>query len=76
MGKPYEDLSVVDIGCGSGAISLALVHSLSGLRVACVDQSKLACHLTLENARSLNLVSGARFIKIDRSETFKNRSFS
>ena len=53
---PAEDKTVVEVGCGSGAISLALVHSLPGLRVTCLDQSKMACDLTMENARNLNLV--------------------
>ncbi len=54
---PAVEKTVVEVGCGSGAISLSLVHSLPGLRVTCLDQSKMACDLTLENARNLNLVN-------------------
>jgi methylase of polypeptide subunit release factors len=48
---------VVDIGCGCGAISLALAKALPGLKVIAVDQSKMACDLTVENAENLNLVT-------------------
>ena len=75
---PRGDLKVVEIGCGSGAISLALVHSLPGLHITCLDQSRMACDLTLENATNLNLVTlnrgGLRFVHfqfiiLDKSST-------
>ena len=54
--KPFESLNVVEIGCGSGAISLALAKALPGLGIVAADQSRMACQLTEENAENLNLV--------------------
>ena len=48
-------MNVLDIGCGSGAISLSMLKAQSKIQVIAVDQSKSACALTLENAVVLNL---------------------
>ncbi|XP_056156849.1 MTRF1L release factor glutamine methyltransferase [Lampris incognitus] len=45
----------LEVGCGSGAISLSLLKSLPWLRVIALDQSKDAVNLTRENALSLGL---------------------
>ena len=47
--------NVMEMGCGSGAISLSLLDANSKLKITAVDQSKAACALTLENAIGLNL---------------------
>ncbi|XP_068244459.1 MTRF1L release factor glutamine methyltransferase-like [Palaemon carinicauda] len=52
MGRPR----VLDIGCGSGAISLALLKNVSDLRCVALDQSRHAIELTEENATSLGVV--------------------
>ena len=46
---------VVDIGCGSGAIALALKFERPALEVWATDISPDAIELTLENAKRLNL---------------------
>ena len=51
-----ESVKVVEIGCGSGAISLALAKALPGLGIVAADQSRMSCQLTEENAENLNLV--------------------
>uniref|UniRef100_A0A672PX52 HemK methyltransferase family member 1-like n=1 Tax=Sinocyclocheilus grahami TaxID=75366 RepID=A0A672PX52_SINGR len=49
------DLRCLEVGCGSGAISLSLLHSIPQLRVFALDQSQTAVSLTMENANRLGL---------------------
>jgi release factor glutamine methyltransferase len=46
---------VADVGCGSGAIGLALAHELPALGVVMTDVSAVAVELAGENTRSLGL---------------------
>ncbi|CAL1609476.1 unnamed protein product [Knipowitschia caucasica] len=48
-------LSILEVGCGSGAISLSLLKSLPQLTAVALDQSEDAVNLTKENALSLGL---------------------
>lgn len=41
----------LEIGCGSGAISLALLRALPKAQGVAIDQSEMACQLTLSNAQ-------------------------
>lgn len=50
-----KKFKILEIGCGSGAISLSLLNSLPKVDCFAIDQSKLACRLTMENAQILNL---------------------
>ena len=47
-----EKLRILEVGCGSGAISLSLLKEApsDSIRVTAVDRSRLACSLTMENA--------------------------
>uniref|UniRef100_A0A671QQ47 peptide chain release factor N(5)-glutamine methyltransferase n=1 Tax=Sinocyclocheilus anshuiensis TaxID=1608454 RepID=A0A671QQ47_9TELE len=49
------DLRCLEVGCGSGAISLSLLRSIPQLRVFALDQSQTAVCLTMENANRLGL---------------------
>lgn len=49
------DLRCLEVGCGSGAISLSLLRSIPQLRVFALDQSQSAVCLTTENANRLGL---------------------
>lgn len=49
------DALVVDVGCGSGAIALALAHFLPQVQVLATDVSPAAVELTAENASLLGL---------------------
>ncbi|KAI8782364.1 MTRF1L release factor glutamine methyltransferase [Biomphalaria glabrata] len=51
-----ERPTVLEIGCGSGALSLSLLKKCPKLQVVAVDISPTACSLTQENARSLGLM--------------------
>ncbi|XP_011297700.1 hemK methyltransferase family member 1 [Fopius arisanus] len=46
---------VLEIGTGSGAISLALAHSCDKVHCIAIDQNPHACDLARENCRNLNL---------------------
>lgn len=51
---PDENFKILEVGCGSGCISLALLKSLPNVRqIVAIDQSKVACELTEENAKKL-----------------------
>ncbi|KAJ8686224.1 hypothetical protein QAD02_022018 [Eretmocerus hayati] len=45
----------LEIGCGSGAISLSLLHSVKNVIMIAIDTNPHACELTLRNARELAL---------------------
>ncbi|KPP78045.1 hypothetical protein Z043_102500 [Scleropages formosus] len=48
-------VAALEVGCGSGAISLSLLHALPQLQVIAVDRSRDAVALTRENAHRLRL---------------------
>jgi release factor glutamine methyltransferase len=47
---------VLDLGCGSGCVGLALLHERAGLRVDAVDVSAAACAVARGNAERLGLL--------------------
>ncbi len=52
---PYAEGSVLDLGCGSGAIALALKASRPALRVSALDASSDALAVAQANAQRLRL---------------------
>jgi len=53
-------INVMEVGCGSGAISLSLLkESAAKLRVLAIDQSENACELTEDNLESNGLKTDA-----------------
>ena len=58
-------LSVADLGCGSGAIAVALAHHLPAATVHAVDVSSDAAQLAAENARRLHLADRIRVYQGD-----------
>ncbi len=46
-----RDLNILDIGCGSGCIGLALKKHLSNASVKCIDISEKAVEITAKNAQ-------------------------
>ncbi|XP_053672607.1 MTRF1L release factor glutamine methyltransferase [Anopheles nili] len=53
----------LEIGCGTGAISLSLLKHAPKASAIAVDQSRLACELTRENAVSVGLMERLRIFK-------------
>lgn len=70
-----EPVRIADIGCGTGAIGLALAHTLASAQVAAVDISPAALTLARENAASLNLSGRAEFYEGDLLAPLQGRSF-
>nr|XP_012216990.1 PREDICTED: hemK methyltransferase family member 1 [Linepithema humile] len=51
-----ETCEILEIGCGSGAISLALAHACKKIKCTAIDASPHACDLTMMNRSELNLI--------------------
>lgn len=49
--KPSESYQILEVGCGSGAITCSLLQELPGASIVALDCSRLACNLTKFNAR-------------------------
>ncbi len=58
-------LSVLEIGTGSGAISIALASELRAARVTATDLSEGALEVAQENARRLGFINRIEFIQGD-----------
>lgn len=50
-----DSCEILEIGCGSGAISLALAHACKKIKCTAIDTSPYACDLTVINRNNLNL---------------------
>ncbi|XP_075150089.1 hemK methyltransferase 1 [Haematobia irritans] len=50
-----EPVDMLEVGCGSGAMSLAILHTLPNFNSTAVERSKAATALAWENAKMLNL---------------------
>ncbi|XP_029774162.1 MTRF1L release factor glutamine methyltransferase isoform X3 [Suricata suricatta] len=56
---------ILEVGCGSGAISLSLLSQLPQSRVIAVDKGEAAICLTQENAQRLRLLDRIQIIPLD-----------
>lgn len=56
---------ILEVGCGSGAISLSLLSQLPQSRVIAVDKGEAAICLTRENAQRLQLQDRIRIVPLD-----------
>ncbi|EZA57918.1 hypothetical protein DMN91_003278 [Ooceraea biroi] len=52
-----ENCEILEIGCGSGAISLALAHACKKIKCTAIDMNLHACELTTTNRNNLNLAN-------------------
>lgn len=62
---PDPAFPVLDLGCGSGAIALALAHERSGLRVIATDLSRSALGVARRNAARLGLADRVALVQAD-----------
>lgn len=63
--KESGRLSTLEVGCGSGAISLSLLKGLPQLQAVALDQSEKAVNLTKENATRLGLENRLQIYHLD-----------
>lgn len=56
---------ILEVGCGSGAISLSLLSQLPESQVIAVDKEEAAINLTYENAQRLRLQDRIQIIPLD-----------
>lgn len=68
-----QPAKICDLCCGSGVIGLTVAYWLTEVQVIAIDQSKLACDLTKQNAQKLGL---EKRLSIWQSDLFKDVSFS
>ncbi|KAL6436170.1 hypothetical protein ACFW04_005724 [Cataglyphis niger] len=52
-----DSCEILEIGCGSGAISLALAHACKKIKCTAIDTNLHACDLTMTNRDELNLTN-------------------
>lgn len=67
-----EDVNILDIGCGSGAIGLSIASQFPKSQVTLVDISPEALELAKENARKLNIKNG-QFVLSDCFESISDK---
>ncbi len=63
--KGLPDARIVDVGTGSGAIAVALAHSLLTAEIVALDISPAALAVASENAKQNGVVARIRFVESD-----------
>ncbi|BFF93180.1 MTRF1L release factor glutamine methyltransferase [Drosophila madeirensis] len=53
--KDVEHVNMLEVGCGSGAMSLSMLHALPQVEATAIERSKAATVLAAENAKLLGL---------------------
>lgn len=56
---------ILEVGCGSGAVSLALLRNVPQARVLAIDKTEAAVNLTRDNAERLNLQHQIQILQHD-----------
>ncbi|CAI9588852.1 unnamed protein product [Staurois parvus] len=56
---------ILEVGCGSGAVSLALLQNIPQARVLAIDKTEAAVNLTRDNAEGLNLQHRIQILQHD-----------
>ena len=72
--KEKENPKILDIGTGSGAISIALAKEIHGSEVLGLDISEDALKVAVEN-RELNNVENLKFLKSDVFQHVKEKNY-
>jgi release factor glutamine methyltransferase len=73
--KDLPEARVADVGTGSGAIAVAVVHALPKAEVVAVDISAAALAVAAENARHNALAARIRFVESDLLHAVADQRF-
>jgi release factor glutamine methyltransferase len=68
--RKEEPLQILDLGCGSGCISLALLSKLSNAKATLLDISEKALDFSKVNAEKLNFSSRVEILNQDAGQCF------
>jgi release factor glutamine methyltransferase len=60
-----EDVSILELGTGSGAIAIALAHSIITAEITALDISEVALQIAQINAKKHNVLEQIKFIQSD-----------
>jgi release factor glutamine methyltransferase len=73
--RSVEQPRILDVGTGSGAIAVALAHSLPAARITAVDISGAALRLAEQNAKENGVFHQIRFVESDLMAAVHAESF-
>lgn len=68
--KDNQPLSILDMGAGSGIISIVLARELAGSRIYSLDIDRKAQEVARENAGRHNVLAGISFLRADWLQAF------
>lgn len=71
--KSTKTFNILEIGCGSGAISLSILNSCGSCKILAIDANPNACKLARKNADTLGF--GEDRLKILNARLQKNGTF-
>jgi release factor glutamine methyltransferase len=74
LGSPKTEITVLDLGTGSGAVAVALAREFDLIRIVATDLSKTAVKLAQENALLNQVGSKIHFICADMFSAFSSVS--
>ena len=60
--RDCENINILDLGTGSGALLLSILHEIKSAKGTGIDISKGAINIAIENAKLLSLANRTRFI--------------
>lgn len=69
--KKYPVHNIVEIGTGSGCISIALAHYLQDIKISAIDISREALDVAKKNAKHNGVIDKITFIESDLMEKYE-----
>lgn len=69
-----NNISILDLGTGTGAIALSIAHNCPLTKVTAIDASPTALNIALENAKNLG-ISNVQFILSDWFQALQHEKF-